>query len=393
MDSAHTMAVHRFLLRLSLAVGGLFAWIIIFHALYVSGETTQGALLLTVFAFAYTQLCILFLTPLAGKNTQHGTSRSMILAGLALSAAFLWLASSAAGVFGSTSLNVWWGIVGFCTLFALYRGLYWIPYSAIGISVRSAWNAQTRFLFEILLALAPAASAVVVTQASGAWLVLVGASFFAFCSSVALVSVRDTYERFSFTYASAFAVLFSREQRTLLRESVLEGMQGAGLLFFWPLTIFILFFWSYLKLGLVLSITLLLALLFRRLLQKYIRRLAVSERSRARAAISGSIWVLRLISMHPIAIVVADSLTHTLLPSRRLGIDPVSFEQAADSNHFIDEYTALKEMGMALGRVSVCVVFMLTLTVAEPLVALALALILVAISSIIHAYRTAAVLT
>lgn len=389
MDSAHIVAVHRFFLRFSLAIGGLFSWILIFHALYVAGESKQGALLLTAFAFSFLQLVIFFLTPLAGMNTKHGTSRSMVLSSLALSAGFLWLASSSLGLFGNDAFNVVWGILGFIVFSGVYRAFYWIPYSAIGISSRNAWNPRTRFLLEVLLALAPASAAVLITKTDqGTWFILVGSAIFAFIAALTLIPIRDSYERFEMKYAETIATLFNKDNRHLLSLSVFEGIQGAGLLFIWPLTIFMLFSWSYLKLGLMLSITLLLALLMRRRIQKSFRNWSLHENKRFLALLSGSVWVLRLTIVSPVAVVLADSISHTSLPLRRVGIDPIAVEQAADSNHFIDEYTALKEMGMSMGRVIVCAILAFSLLYADAEVALGMTLLFVAAVSIMHLYRS-----
>jgi hypothetical protein len=383
MDSAHTVAIHRFFLRLSLATSGLFAWILIFHALYAAGETEQGALLLTAASFAFLQMLIFFLTPLAGMNTKHGTSRSMILSSLALAAGFLWLASASMGIFGGDSLNVLWGIIGFVFFSAVYRAFYWVPYSAIGISSRSAWSASTRFLLEILLSLSPAAAAVIISQTeNGSWFILVGAAITAFLSALVLIPVHDSYERFEMTYVETIASLFRSDNRHLLSLSIFEGVQGAGLLFIWPLSIFMLFSWSYLKLGLMLSITLLIALLLRRRVQKSLRGWSLHDNKRFLAA------VLRLTVVSPITVVLADSMSHSSLPLRRIGLDPIAGEQAADSSHYIDEYTALKEMGMALGRILLCLILVFALFYSSAIVALGVTLVIVGAVSIIHHYRS-----
>lgn len=390
MDVSHTLAVHRFLLRASLSIGTMFAWVLIFHALYVGGETESGALLLTALAYSFLQLLIFFITPLSARNVRYGTIRSMILASLAQAAAFLWLAASATEVFGNQVLNVWWGITGYVFLTGIYRALYWVPYSIVGLSSRGHWSARTRFLLEVLLALTPVAVAIVITgSADGAWLALTGAGIFAFVSSLVLISVPDSYERFSWGYTETIRVLFSRENKKLFGSSFLEGLQGAGLLFLWPLTIFMLFNWSYITLGTLLSMTFLLVILLRRSFQRVFRHFSLHDNHRFHAAITSSAWVLRLVVFSPFAIVIADVLQHATVPARRLGLDPIAMEQAADSTHYIDEYTALKEMGNSLGRIFACGALVIGLMYAEPIVALALALILVAVASIIHLYQGA----
>jgi hypothetical protein len=389
-DHSHTLAVHRFLLRASLSIGMVFAWVLIFHALYVSGETASGALLLTASTYALLQVWIFFMTPLAARNVRNGTVRSMILSSLAQASAFLWLAAAAAGVFGNGSLNLWWGIFGFVFLAAVYRAFYWVPYSAVGISAKGHWTHQTRSLLEIFLALIPVAAALVIVNTdNGAWLVLVGAAVFAFLASVTLIGVPDSYERFSWNFSETIYTLFSRENKPLLTSSYLEGMQGAGLLFLWPLTIFFLFSWSYVLLGTLLSLTFIIVILTRRMLQRTFDRVSLRNKHRFLAAASGFAWILRLTVVSPFSIIIADVLQHASVPPRRLGIDPLTLEQSADSSHYIDEYTALKEMGNSVGRITACVILIAALLFADPLVALAVALACVAVASIAHVYVTA----
>jgi hypothetical protein len=70
-------------------------------------------------------------------------------------------------------------------------------------------------------------------------------------------------------------------------------------------------------------------------------------------------------------------------------MDLITQEQAADSAHYIDEYTALKEMGNSLGRVITCLVLLISMMVIPPLASLGIAFMAVAASSIIALYRDA----
>ncbi len=373
-----TLSIHRFFLRASLAIGGIFAWTLILHAFYGSGETLAGALFLTLAAYAFLQLLVFFLTPLSSGNMPHGTMRPMLCATLALSAAFLWLAAASQGIFAGSALNLWWGVGGFVVLIGLYRAFYWVPYSAVGYASRGNWSPRVRFLLEVLLALMPAVSALLIeSREGGVWLMLILSSVAAFVAALTLIRAPDSYERFSWGYAETIHFLFSAHHRETFHTSVREGVQGASLLLLWPLTIF-LAFGSYFTLGLILSITLLLVLLLRRGLQAMLRRNELHNNPRFLSALVGTSWVMRLAVFSPITIVLGDVLHHIGVPARRIGIDPVAMEQAADSAHYIDEFTALKEMGASLGRVFACVLVVLLLFFTTPLAALTVTLIIIA---------------
>jgi hypothetical protein len=386
MDDSHALSGHRFLLRAGLALGNVFAWVLIFHALFGSGETEAGALMLTAFFYAFSQLGIFFLTPLSGANMPHGTVRSMLLATLALAAAFLWLGASSIGVFGDGPLNLWWGIVGFIALGALYRAFYWVPYKVTDLAT-GGWTPRTRFVLELFLALLPLCAALVITKSeSGTWLILIGSGVLAFFASLPLIRLTDAYERFDWGYIETIQMLFSKPHRSVFSISLLDGIQGAGLLLAWPLTVFLLLDWSYFALGSIISITLLLALIARRGVRNYFREIGVHDSRHFSAALAASAWVLRIVVFSPVTVVIADTLYHIGTPVRRFGMDPVSYEQAADNSHYIDEYTALKEMGSALGRVLLCVVLVTLLFFASPLVALAGALAAAATAAVAAIY-------
>ena len=68
-------------------------------------------------------------------------------------------------------------------------------------------------------------------------------------------------------------------------------------------------------------------------------------------------------------------------------MDPFVFEQSADRGSFLDEYTVLKELSLALGRISMCV-FVAVLTYVAPLiVAFGVALLCAAASAGLSAFE------
>lgn len=381
MTSFNALTTHRFLLRAALAAGTVFSWILIYHALYFSGESRTGALIVTTFLFAVSQVLTFVLTPLAAQNLGHGTQRSIVYATIALAAAYLWLATASAGVLGSSIENVWWGAVGFSILTGVYRAFYWIPYhsSSAPHSVPG-----TKMLFEIFLALLPLCASVVITgYPGGAWLMLVGVATLAFLASIPLTGVKESYEPYSWGYWETYKRFFSFNNKHILISSVAEGMQGAGLLFFWPITVFLLLGWSYELLGVVLSITLLLTVFGRKIVQTLMKAFSVHRSVPVTTTLALSAWFLRLAVVSPVTVIAADVLYHTSVPTRRFGIDHIAHEQAADGSHFVDEQTALKELGLSLGR---CILAALTIWFAffaSPFVTLAGALLVAALASVI----------
>lgn len=377
--SLRAITTHRFIIRAALAAGNLFAWVLIFHALYYSGETGAGALISTALAYALSHLIAFTLTPLAAANLVNGTQRSILYATFALCAAYVWLAASSVGVFGSDVQNLWLGIAGFVFLSGVYRAFYFVPYKVASSVVP---HPKTNYLFEIFLTLIPLSASVIISDfANGSWMLLVGCAAFAFLSSIALLRIHETYEPFLWNYSDTMHNLFSENNRDTLMASISHGVQGAALLFAWPLAIFILFDWSYQMLGTIMSVTLILTLLGKKYLPRALWIIGAGGPP-VRNTLAASSWILRLLIFSPTSVVLADVLYHVSAPTRRFGFDHLAHEQAADASHYIDHDTVLKEMGMALGRIILVFALVTLALYASPIVALAGSIGLAAVASL-----------
>ncbi len=380
----NAITIHRFLLRVALAAGNLFAWVLIFHALYYSGETQTGALMSTAIWYGLSHCIAFFLTPLAAANLVNGTQRSILYATLALSAAYVWLAASSVGVFGSDVQNLWLGIAGFVFLSGVYRAFYFVPYR---VTSDAAVPAKTNYVLEIFLTLMPLSASVILSAFSnGSWMLLVGCAVLAFLSSIALLHVRETYEPFLWTYGDTIRNLFAPNNRDTLVASIFYGVQGAALLFAWPLAIFILFDWSYQLLGAIMSVTLMLTLVCKKYLPSTLGFFGLAGSKPIERTLAASSWVFRLLIFSPTTVILADVLYHASVPKGH-GLDQFAHEQAADSSHYIDHDTVLKEMGLALGRIFLVLALVILALYASPLVALAGALGLAAVASLASGIR------
>lgn len=349
---SRSLFVHRFLIRASLAAGNIFAWVFLFQALFNAGESATGALGLTALAYAGSQTIALLLIPGSARSLRHGARRAMTYATLAYATALYCLAASFLGFFGSMPQNVWWGIAGFVVLTGIYRALYFVPFAVErNLSVYPA----NYFLIELFLVLLPVAGGLFTSFYLGPQFLLLASALLALAALIPLRSMPDAYERFEWGYEETWRAFLTPRNRPVAVASFLDGVHGTGLLFVWPLTVFLLSGSSYFFLGMIISLTLLGVLLMRRILVRGALRRAFQSRNVTLTFLASS-WIMRFTAFSPLSVVIADAVQHTGVPSRTYAIDPVTFEQAADSAHFIDEYTALKEMGLAIGRMVPCLV-------------------------------------
>lgn len=347
------MTSHRFLLRLALAIAHIFAWVFVFHYAYASTGDTIEALVAVVLAYALTHVIAVLATPYAARRLRHGARLLLVRALLFAAAAFAVLAAALSGALG----GIEWGIAAFAILMGLYRAWYWIPYS-----VQSAGAVRFSWWHEAVLVLAPAIAGISIAASPLAPIVLLGIAAVLCLASIApIYSVQDAHEGFSLAYRQTFHELFAWSRRIPFFQALFNGFEAAALLLLWPIIVFTLVGWSYATLGAVLSLTFAATILVRLLLKRF----GWTVRSpMVHSALTLSAWVLRGTVAAPLAIILVDTYYYAAGTPPR-GVDARSFEQAADNHTFVDELTALKEMGQGIGKVIFALVIFFLATVAS----------------------------
>lgn len=324
-------------MRLAFAGAHVYAWLFIFQyfVLMRSGDIA-AALAAVALTFALTHVIAVLMTPLAARQLVHGARRSIAIAVLAAALAFAVLGGTIAGVFGALAVAV----LSFAILMGVHRAFYWLPYALVGT--------RQGMPTEFLVALAPAAAGLSLTIPGFVPLLLAIAAVVAVLSLVPLSIVRDAHEGFSWGYRETFHELFDAARVRTFARSLLDGVEGAALLLLWPIAAFVLFGLSYATLGIVLTATFLLILLARIALRRF-----RAPSPAVVGALSVSAWILRLTAAGPVAVVLIDAYHHGTSSMGR-GYDVPTLEQSGDSHSYLDEMTALKEMGQGIGRVLLC---------------------------------------
>lgn len=349
--------VHRALVRIALSGAHVFAWIFVFQYFYVRSGSLAGGVASTALTYALSHAIVVLLTPYAATRLRNGFKWTLVFATLSLAAAFAILSASFAG----HTASVGWGVGLFAILMGIYRGLYWVPYE-IAQTVYPARASRS----DLLIALSPALAGLFLTSSAIAPVELLGASaIVALFALVPLARMQDVVEGYSWSYRGTFHQLFADARRPLLVSSVVSGIEAAALLLLWPLAMFMLFKWSYPTLGIVLTITFIITHLARRALHRPMMH--ASTGITAFSAVSA--WVMRLAVGGAVGAVLVDTFFYTGSQASARGVDMLSFEQAADNNTYIDEHTALKEIGMGIGRILLCL-FVVSLSGAVSIAAL-----------------------
>ncbi|OGG53204.1 hypothetical protein A2851_02745 [Candidatus Kaiserbacteria bacterium RIFCSPHIGHO2_01_FULL_53_29] len=374
--------LHRFLLRFALAGVNVFAWIFVFQYFYLIEPSIAHALARVALLYALSQMITCLLTPYAARALRKGARRMLILAVLVAASALVALGSTFAAYWSVAYVPL--GVAAFAIALGIYRALYFVPYE---IEALVAGPARRGMGTELFIALAPLAVGlfIVSTEYGPIWIMYIGATVVAL-SALPLLYLREIHEGYSWGYRETFVQLLARANRPAVTHAFLEGISGAALLLFWPIAVFLIAGWSYGMLGVILTLTFLVAILSRTLVRKGVRRAGLHQSRPLNVIFAATPWLFRMLVGTPLGVVVVDSYFFTTTP-RRTGLDPLTFEQFADAGTYVDEYTALKEMALALGKTAACILGAILALLASVPVALVCVFIAAALASVTVALR------
>jgi len=379
-NGSRALAVHRYLFRLALAAGNLYGWITVFLVALIFTRSVALGLVATAILYALAQGIAFILTPLTGAALRFGARRALILGSIAGAISFAFLAQvflSRFSQYPDVGLSL---LAGFAVFNGIQRALYFVPYaSAVALT---GSGTRHEFAREISLALVPLFGALIITSISGGiGLLFALAAALALAAAFALAGFEETYERFSWTSLETYRALFSNAHQPALRIAILDGIQGVTLLLIWPLAAFLILNQSFVAFGAVMSLTLLGAFVGRRATRRALRALKVEDSPYVLATIAFSSWIVRLAAGSAVQIVIADVYYHAAAKPRQHGVDTHASDQWADNAHYVDEFTALKEMGLAIGRIFACIIFAAAAYIFLPLIAFAVLITIAAVAS------------
>lgn len=331
----------RTLMRISLGALGVFLPIFFYREF-----NHDLQLVIAIFISIY-GLHLLF-TPISAKWLSSLGTRKMITLGVVASA----LSVGALYYFPHNPL---YATILYVFFVAIYRALYWVPYhvdfsNSLDKRMRGRQLAILRNIASLILIAVPTIGGIIITTA-GFDAVFLFSVVIMVVALIPLWFMSDTYEQYSWNYAETFKHLFARKNHTLFLAHAANGAQGMAITLFWPIYIFTLLDERFTVLGIIASLTVIVVIALRALVGTLF-----DKWNQKRILIFGVVmattgWVTKIFVQTPFEVFVADSYHSFGRSVNSLSFDATTYEQSADNGRFVDEYTALKEMALSLGRI------------------------------------------
>ena len=332
----------RTLMRISLGALGVFLPIFFFKE-YGYDLQLVIAIYLSIFGIH------LLLTPLSARLLGSLGTRRMIMLGVV----FVILAIGSLYYFPASPA---YATIAYIVFISIYRALYWIPYhvdfaNALDKNMLGRQLAILRNTASVVLIAVPMIGGVIITTAGFS-------AIFLFSIVVMLVALiplwfmSHTYERYSWGYLETFKHLFARANRPLLLAHAASGAQGTSITIFWPIYVFTLLDERFTVLGIIASLTTVVVIVLRIIVGKLFDKWSHKRMLVVGVIMATSGWVTKLFVSTPVEVLMADSYHNFGRTVNSLSFDATTYEQSADNGRYVDEYTALKEIALAVGRVT-----------------------------------------
>lgn len=273
--------------------------------------------------------------------------------------------------------NPAYATVAYIVFVSIYRAMYWVPYhvdfaNSLDTTMRGRQLAILRNIASVILVAVPTIGGIIITSAGFS-------AVFLFSIVVMLIALgplwfmNHTYERYSWGYVDTFVHLFSRNNRPLLLAHAANGAQGVVTLVFWPIYVFTLLDERFTVLGIISSLTIVVVIILRTLVGKLFDTWSHKRMLTVGVIMATTGWVSKLFVQTPLSIFVADSYHNFGRTVNTLSFDATTYEQSADNGRYVDEYTALKEMALGVGRVIMLLIIAALVAVFDMRVAFVLA--------------------
>ena len=226
--------------------------------------------------------------------------------------------------------------------------LYWIPYHTdfAKFTDKKTRGKQMAFLIGIasLVSIAiPFVSGQIITNYGYNVLFLIAFIIY-ILSIIPLFLIPDVREKYSFGYFQTYKEVFKKKNRKLLLSYGADGIQNSMGAVVWPVFIFLILNGNYVAIGLISSLVIFGSLIIQLIMGDLSDRFDKHRVLKWGTVLNAVGWFVKIFVSTGFQIFVAGTYHSFATIVMRTPFDALMYEQAADSGHYVDEYTVIREV-------------------------------------------------
>jgi MFS family permease len=350
-----TLALNRLLAFAASSIIGLFLPIFLFEFF----DRSIFAVLL--FYLADQLLKLPFYVPGAKLFSKIGLTKSMMIGVIGLSVFYFvfFLLGSHSSIQPLVLMAI--GLVSLMITSTLYWSPFHIDFAEFSTKEKRGRQVSALFVMQhIIGVIGPIVSGLIILYYGYRATFMVGFILVLF-SLVPLLFLPKQTVQYEFGYWQSFRELFSKRFRSMSFSMMAFGAENTIGIVVWPIFLYTLFNGDYLDIGIFSAVIIVVTLLFQIFVGKETDKVSAQRMLRIGTGLYAIGWIWKGLVQTVVGVFAASTFHSLGSIFLQTPMDALTYEQAADAGHYIDEYTVLREMSLNIGRILI-LVFLLILS-------------------------------
>jgi MFS family permease len=312
-----------------------------------------GSLQVVVWAFVAGFLMHFLMTPLSARLIKTVGMKKLMIVALV---PFLTAALTALAFWDQNPTLM---LAIYMIAWAGYRSLYWVPYHVevaefLDNEHRGRQISVLTNLSSVVSVITPFIGGVIIEFLGFSWIFVAGIVLVVI-AIFPLFFVEEVHEEYEYSYTQSIKELFSKEKRGLLYAYAGDGAQSVVAGAFWPIFIFLILDGNFAAVGAISSLVVLATIILSAFAGELVDRISRTQVIVISTIIYTTGWFLKGFATTALHIFLFDAYHNAGKAVNRVAFDAGSYAHMADNGHYVDEYTAFKEMALNIGRISMLI--------------------------------------
>lgn len=241
----------------------------------------------------------------------------------------------------------------------ILAGFYWAPFHVdfAKFSSKGRRGRQIAIFYDIQRLVGIAAPAVggFLIAAYSYSVIFLYAVMIKVLSLIPLVFLPRTRVQYEFGFFESFAKMFEKRFRWMTWSMIAHGAESVVAAIVWPVFLFVILDGRYLDVGLITAAIVIISLALQLMIGSQIDKGKTKKILRWGSGIYALGWISKSLVESVVGIFAASTFHSFGSIMMRTPLDAMMYEQAADSGHYIDEYTVLRETALTIGRLGMMI--------------------------------------
>ncbi len=292
-----------------------------------------------------------------------GLVASMIIGEIGLAVFYLTVFVLDSSAYAHPNLMIIVGLIGLMVTSTMYWSPFHIDFASF--STKGHRGRQVAFydvLQQILGVLGPVASAFLIARYGYKMPFLVG-FLLVVLSVVPLLYLPKKKVKYEFGYWESWKEVFSKDYRAMSLSMFAFGAESVVGVVIWPIFLYTVFKGDYLDVGVFAGVVVIVSILLQLFVGRKTDKLSAGKMVHVGSGVYALGWVSKAF-VDTVTGVFAASTFHSIgAIMLKTPLNALMYEQAADSGHYVDEYTVIREIALCLGRVFILVLLLFVTSV------------------------------